>query len=47
MPALDEVTGRGKCALLFLSAAGHFIGDPTVEAARRFPVMVQAMQREL
>jgi hypothetical protein len=23
---------------------GHFIGDPTVEAARRFVVMVQARQ---
>jgi hypothetical protein len=26
---------------------GHFIGDPTVESARRFPVMVQAMRRQL
>jgi hypothetical protein len=46
MPAPDEVTWREECALLFLSANGHFIGDPTVESARRFAVMVQAMQRQ-
>jgi hypothetical protein len=44
--------GLDACAKVEISGLedmqpnGHFIGDPTVESARRFPVMVQAMQRQ-